>query len=81
MHAAVRALAIRHEAAPLGVVTLSAGVASWSSGRSIATPGWLIEAADAALYEAKAQGRNTFTVHPAGNFGAPAAAIERKNAA
>jgi diguanylate cyclase (GGDEF)-like protein len=81
MQAAVRALAIRHEAAPLGVVTLSAGVASWSSGRLIATPGWLIEAADAALYEAKALGRNTFTVHPAGNIGAPAAAIERKNAA
>ena len=81
MQAAVRALAIRHEAAPLGVVTLSAGVASWSSGRLTATPGWLIEAADAALYEAKAQGRNTFTVHPAGTVGAPVAAIERKNAA
>jgi diguanylate cyclase (GGDEF)-like protein len=81
MQAAVRALAIRHEAGPLGVVTLSAGVASWSSGRLIATPGWLVEAADAALYEAKAQGRNTFTVHPGGNVGAPATAIERKNAA
>ncbi len=51
---AVRALAIRHETGPLGVVTLSAGVASWCLGRLTATPAWLVGAADAALYEARA---------------------------
>ena len=53
MQAAFRALAIRHEAGPHGVVTLSAGVASWCPGGLMATPAWLVEAADAALYEAK----------------------------
>src|ERR1019366_9391117 len=62
MQAAIRTLAIRHDASPLGVVTLSAGVASWCPERLTATPAWLVEAADAALYEAKALGRNTFTV-------------------
>jgi len=81
MQAAIRTLAIRHEAGPLGVVTLSAGVASWSPGRLTATPAWLVEAADAALYEAKALGRNTFTVHPNVDIAAPATPIERKNAA
>jgi diguanylate cyclase (GGDEF)-like protein len=80
MQAAVRALAIRHEAGPVGVVTLSAGVASCSPGRLTATPAWLVEAADAALYQAKALGRNTVTVHPNVEIAAPAA-IARKNAA
>jgi diguanylate cyclase (GGDEF)-like protein len=79
MQAAIRTLAIRHEAGPLGVVTLSAGVASWCPGRLTATPAWLVEAADAALYEAKALGRNTFTVRPNVEIAAPAP--ERKNAA
>jgi diguanylate cyclase (GGDEF)-like protein len=82
MQAAVRRLSIRHEAGPLGIVTLSAGVACWCPGRSSTTPAWLVEAADAALYEAKALGRNTFTVRPNVEIAAPAAApIERKNAA
>jgi diguanylate cyclase (GGDEF)-like protein len=80
MQAAIRKLAIRHEAGPLGVVTLSAGVASWCPGRLTATPAWLVEAADAALYEAKALGRNTFTVCPNVEIAAPPP-IERKNAA
>ena len=79
MQAAIRALAIPHQAAPLGVVTLSAGVASWTGGRLTATPAWLVEAADAALYEAKALGRNTFTVSP--NVEIASSVIERKNAA
>jgi hypothetical protein len=37
--------------------------------------------ADAALYAAKARGRNTFTVHPDAATVAPAPLIERKNAA
>src|SRR5450756_806317 len=76
MQAAIRTLAIRHEASPLGVVTLSAGVASWCPGRLTATPAWLVEAADAALYEAKALGRNTFTVRPNVEIAAPGSPIE-----
>ena len=64
LQAAIRTLVIPHEASALGVVTLSAGVASWCPGRFTATPASLVEAADAALYDAKALGRNTFTVRP-----------------
>jgi diguanylate cyclase (GGDEF)-like protein len=81
MQAAVQRLAIRHEAGPLGVVTLSAGVASWNPGSLTATSAWLVEAADVALYEAKALGRNTFTVYPNIDTAAPAFPIMRKNAA
>jgi diguanylate cyclase (GGDEF)-like protein len=81
MQAAIRTLAIPHEAGTLSVVTISAGVASWCPGRLAATPVWLVEAADAALYEAKALGRNTFTVAPNADIAAAAPFIERKNAA
>jgi diguanylate cyclase (GGDEF)-like protein len=81
MQAAIRTLAIRHEASPAGVVTLSAGVACWHSGRPTATPAWLVEAADAALYEAKALGRNTFTVAAKAEIAALVAPIERRDAA
>jgi diguanylate cyclase (GGDEF)-like protein len=64
MQAAIRSLAIPHAASPYGVVTLSAGVASWRPGRRIASWASLVEAADAALYAAKARGRNTFVIHP-----------------
>lgn len=63
MRACVRALAIRHDASPHNMVTLSAGVAYWRPGKP-ATPVWLVGVADAALYAAKACGRDTFTVHP-----------------
>jgi len=81
MQAAIRTLAIPHEAGTLGVVTISAGVASWGPGRLAATPVWLVEAADAALYEAKALGRNAFTVAPNADIAAAAPFVERKNAA
>jgi diguanylate cyclase (GGDEF)-like protein len=81
MQDAIRAVAIQHEANPVGVVTLSAGVASWSRGRLTASPAWLVDAADAALYEAKARGRNTFTVRPNIDLAASAGLSERKNAA
>jgi diguanylate cyclase (GGDEF)-like protein len=81
LQAAIRTLAIRHEAAPLGVVTLSAGVASCRPGHLTATPAWLVDAADAALYEAKTLGRNTFTVHPEIDVAAPGGPIERKSVA
>jgi PleD family two-component response regulator len=79
MRAAVRSLAIRHEASPHDVVTLSAGVASWSPGWRNATPAWLVEVADAALYAAKALGRNTFTVHPSAEAAASAPSIVPEN--
>jgi diguanylate cyclase (GGDEF)-like protein len=77
MLAAVRSQAIRHEASPSGIVTLSAGVASWNPRQRTATWSWLIEVADAALYAAKALGRNTYTVHPT----AEVSSIERERAA
>jgi diguanylate cyclase (GGDEF)-like protein len=81
MLASVRSLAIRHETGPQGIVTLSAGVASWYPGRQIATSAALVEMADTALYAAKALGRNTFTVHQNAETTAPAPTVEHKNAA
>ena len=80
MQAAVLSLAIPHKASPHGVVTLSAGVASWSPGRQVATAAWLVEVADAALYAAKALGRNTFTVHLNAEAEAPAPSIVPEDA-
>ncbi len=76
---AVRSLAIPHDESPHGIVTMSAGVAVWSPGGRVATTAALIEAADAALYAAKALGRNTFTVHPTAESVAPT--VARKSAA
>jgi diguanylate cyclase (GGDEF)-like protein len=81
LQAAIRALAIPHEAGPQGVVTLSAGVASWRPRGVTATPAGLIEAADTALYEAKALGRNTCAVHPNVEFAAPDLPSSAKHAA
>jgi len=50
------------DASPQGIVTHSAGVACWRPGQP-PTAAWLVEVADAALYAANANGRNTFTVH------------------
>jgi diguanylate cyclase (GGDEF)-like protein len=81
MLAAVRAQAIRHEASPFGIVTLSAGVASWSPEQRTATWQWLVEVADAALYTAKALGRNTFTLHPTAEAIMAASSMAREKAA
>ncbi len=81
MLAAVRSLAIPHEESPHGIVSLSAGVAAWTPGARISTAVSLIEAADAALYAAKALGRNTFTVHPGAETAASASRKARKSAA
>ena len=52
----IEALRIAHEAAPSGFVTLSVGIATFTPQE--ASEQALIEAADAALYEAKRRGRN-----------------------
>lgn len=54
----IEALAIPHAANPGGVVTVSAGVSSLRPTLHDSNPGMLVHAADQALYDAKAQGRN-----------------------
>jgi diguanylate cyclase (GGDEF)-like protein/PAS domain S-box-containing protein len=54
---AVAALAMPHAGSPLGIVTVSVGIASWPSGLPL-LPDRLIEQADRALYRAKDRGRN-----------------------
>jgi diguanylate cyclase (GGDEF)-like protein len=56
---AVSLLGLQHEGSRYGIVTLSAGVASCQPAIEPATWQSLIQAADDALYAAKAQGRNT----------------------
>ena len=55
---------ITHPGSPFGRVSVSIGVATGMGSRLEPVLG-LVEAADAALYGAKAAGRNGFNVHPA----------------
>lgn len=57
MRAAVQSLAIEHQGSPLGVVTVSIGVASAAIDEGMPAT-QLVEAADKALYAAKCAGRN-----------------------
>lgn len=61
MRQAVRALAIPHPSGPAAVVTVSAGVACFGT-TTIPSPRALLEAADRALYSAKARGRDRVCV-------------------
>jgi diguanylate cyclase (GGDEF)-like protein len=54
----IEALAIPHAANPGGVVTVSAGVSALRPTLHESNPRMLVQEADEALYEAKAQGRN-----------------------
>jgi diguanylate cyclase (GGDEF)-like protein len=65
MRAAVQELDRRHVASPYHIVTVSIGVAC-SSERRFATLRAFVNAADAALYEAKGGGRNRVVCEPAG---------------
>jgi diguanylate cyclase (GGDEF)-like protein len=59
----VREASIRHACAEHGIVTASLGVAS-SAGMTTLTPASLVAAADAALYRAKAGGRDRVETEP-----------------
>lgn len=61
MRERVQSLQIRHANAPLGVVTVSAGLALMPAGAATATEK-LLRTADDALYEAKRAGRNQVRV-------------------
>lgn len=53
---------IPHAASSLGVVSISLGIAGWTPGPQDSA-GQLVEAADAALYQAKHEGKNRVNVH------------------
>jgi len=57
----VCSLAIPHADSPFGIVTVSIGATSWTSGPPLNT-NVMIEHADRALYRAKDRGRNTFEI-------------------
>jgi len=63
IQAAIQALALPHEGAPFGIVTVSFGVASLQPGRDQA-PEELVRFADRAMYQAKQNGRNRIETAP-----------------
>ncbi|TWI64351.1 diguanylate cyclase (GGDEF)-like protein [Pseudoduganella lurida] len=63
IRAAVENLALEHAGSPLGIVTISAGVATLVPRRGADHASTLLEAADRALYAAKAAGRNRVMRH------------------
>ena len=58
----LRRQVIEHAGSPLGQVSASAGIAVGSPGAEAITPESLTAAADAALYEAKRQGRDRYSL-------------------
>jgi diguanylate cyclase (GGDEF)-like protein len=64
---AIASLQIRHEAAPLGIVSVSVGIATLTPEQAGSEQA-LVEAADEALYQAKRRGRNTVTAWAPASF-------------
>ena len=64
LRAAVEELEIPHQDSPYGIVTLSCGLATFTSGEGKTTDE-LLKEADAALYEAKERGKNNVAIHGA----------------
>ncbi len=62
MRLAVRALGLQHERGEHGIVTFSAGVATLVLGRGAGSWQALVADADAALYTAKAMGRDAVEI-------------------
>ncbi|MDR2307499.1 MAG: sensor domain-containing diguanylate cyclase [Paucimonas sp.] len=58
----LRRQAMVHDGSPVGLVSASAGIAVGRPGLEAVTPENLVAAADAALYEAKRQGRDRYCV-------------------
>ena len=58
LRGAVEGLHLRHDAAPLRLVSISVGVAAWPVDADLNTLERLVAMADGALYQAKAAGRN-----------------------
>lgn len=58
----IESLAIEHKGSPLGIVTMSVGVAAQSPASAPVVSDWrlVVNKADQALYRAKAEGRNRF---------------------
>ena len=69
IQAEIQALAIVHKSSPHHCITISFGITSVIPTKE-SLPETLITAADAALYKAKAQGRNTFctNIHTVNEF-------------